>query len=270
MKILFVGDMYGKTGRLALHRYLPLIKEKYEIDLIIANGENTTNGKGLSLKHYSEIKNAGVDFITLGNHFLDNSEITTILRNKTDIIRPLNLSDIYDGDGSRVVEVNGVKVRITNIIGRVYINAKKFTIVNPFEVMDDLLDRCNEKIHIVDFHAEATGEKKSFAKYFDGKVSAVIGTHTHVQTSDNQIFEKGSAYISDVGYCGAYDSVLGVENKDAIAFSKDQNFSSHKTAVSDDIEFSAVYLDIDDISGKANFIKRIYITPNKEKIELLD
>ena len=270
MRVLFVGDMYGKSGRLALHRYLPLIKEKYKVDFIIANGENTTNGKGLNLKHYNEIKNAGVDFITLGNHFLDNDEISVILRNKMDIVRPLNLASFYEGDGSRVVVVNGIKVRITNVIGRVYINAKKYTITNPFEEIEDLLDRCEEKIHIIDFHGEATGEKKSFAKYFDGKVSVVIGTHTHVQTSDNQVFAKGTAYISDVGYCGAYDSVLGVENKDAIAFSKDQNFTSHKTAVSDDIEFSAVYLDIDETTGNTNFIKRIYLTPNKEDIILLD
>lgn len=270
MKILFVGDIYAKAGRNAMHKYLPLIKEKYEVDFTILNGENTTHGHGLNLKNYAEIKNAGVDFITLGNHFLDNDDISVVLRNKTDIIRPLNLNNFYEGDGSRVVEVNGVKIRITNIIGRVYMNAKKFSIADPFNSMIDLLDKANEKVHIVDIHAEATGEKKSFAKYFDGKLSAVIGTHTHVQTADNQVFEKGLAYISDVGYCGSYDSVLGVCNKDAIAFSKDQNFSSHKPGDGDELEFSAVYLDIDENDGRARFIKRIYITPDKQDIILLD
>lgn len=270
MKILFIGDMYGKSGRAALHRYLPLIKEKYEIDLIIANGENTTHGKGLNARNYCELKNVGIDFITLGNHYMDNSEVCGLLKNKNDIIRPLNLENIYDGDGSKVIEVKGEKLRITNIIGRVYVNIKGHKVTNPFDALDDVVDFCKEKIHIVDIHAEATGEKKSFAKYFDGRVSAIIGTHTHVQTADNQVFNKGTAYISDVGYCGAYDSVLGVKNGDAILFSKDQDFKAHTPAESDELEFSAVYMDIDSNTGKANYIKRIYITPTKEDIQLLD
>lgn len=270
MKILFIGDIYGRAGRLSLHRYLPLIKEKYEIDLVILNAENTTHGRGLSIKNYAELKNAGIDFMTLGNHAFDNSEVCTLLKNKTDIIRPLNLADVYDGDGSRVIEIKGIKVRISNIVGRVHVNMKGLNITNPFDALEDIVDFANEKIHIVDMHAEATGEKKSFAKYFDGRVSAVIGTHTHVQTADNQVFKKGLAYISDVGYCGAYDSVLGINNGNAILFSKDQDFKANKPEESDELEFSAVYLDIDEESGKANSIKRIYITPSKEKIELLD
>lgn len=270
MKILFIGDMFGKSGRLALHKYIPLIKDKYEIDLIIANGENTTHGRGLSAKNYAELKNVGIDFITLGNHFLDNNEICGLLRNKKDIIRPINLENVYDGDGSKVIEVNGIKIRITNVIGRVHVNMKGLKITNPFDAVDDVIDNCDEKIHIIDIHAEATGEKKSFAKYFDGKVSAIIGTHTHVQTADNQVFKNGCAYISDVGFCGAYDSVLGVNNGCAILFSKDQDFRSNKPEESDEVEFSAVYLDIDENTGKTNYIKRIYITPDKPNIELLD
>ena len=270
MKILFIGDIYGKAGRLSLHRYLPLIKEKYDVDFTILNAENTTHGRGLSIKNYSEIKNAGVDFITLGNHAFDNKEVSLLLKNKPDIIRPLNLKDVYDGDGSKVVEVRGIKVRISNIIGRVHVNMRGLEITNPFHTLEDIVDFAKEKIHIVDMHAEATGEKKSFAKYFDGRVSAVVGTHTHVQTADNQVFKKGLAYISDVGYCGAYDSVLGVNNGNAILFSKDQDYKANKPEESEELEFSAVYLDIDEESGKANSIKRIYITPDKENIELLD
>ena len=113
MRILFIGDMYGKSGRVALHRYLPLIKEKYDIDLVIANGENTTHGRGLNAKNYAELKNVGIEFITLGNHFLDNEEVCSLLKNKIDIIRPINLLNVYDGDGSKVVCVNGVNIRIT-------------------------------------------------------------------------------------------------------------------------------------------------------------
>ena len=270
MKILFIGDIYGKSGRHALERYLPLIKQKYDVDLTILNGENTTHGKGLNLRNYNDIKNAGVDVITLGNHFLDNEEISLVLKNQTDIVRPFNLINFNEGVGSLVVNVNGTYVRVTNVIGRVYVNAKKFTISNPFEAMDRLLAAHKEKVHIIDFHAEATGEKKSFAKYLDGRVTSVIGTHTHVQTADNQVFLNGTSYISDVGYCGAYNSVLGVNNKHAIAFSKDQDFSMNAPADSNELEFSAVYLDVNEESGKTNSIKRIYITPSKNKIELLD
>lgn len=269
MKVLFIGDIYGKSGRAALEKYLPLIKEKYEVDFTILNGENSAHGKGMNVKSYNAIKKAGVDIITLGNHFLDNEEISFILKREKDVIRPLNLLGFNEGLGTRVINVNGVDIRITNIIGRVYINAKKFVISNPFETLDRLVNESKEKIHIIDFHGEATGEKKSFAKYFNGRVSAVLGTHTHVQTADNQVFSSGTAYISDVGYCGAYDSVLGVSNKDAIAFSKDQVFSSHSPAESSELEFSAVYLDIGE-DGRTKSIKRIYITPDKQEIKLLD
>ena len=270
MKILFIGDIYGKAGRLALHKYLPLIKEKYEVDFVILNAENTTHGRGLNIKNYAEIKNAGVDFITLGNHAFDNNEVCTLLKNKSDIIRPLNLKDIYDGDGSKVVKIKGIDVRISNVVGRVHVNMKGLTTLNPFDTLEDIVDFSKEKIHIVDIHAEATGEKKSFAKYFDGRVSAVIGTHTHVQTADNQVFKNGLAYISDVGYCGAYDSVLGVNNGAAILFSKDQDFKSNTPEEKGELEFSAVYIDIDEETGKSNSIKRIYITPNKPEIELIN
>ena len=146
MKILFIGDIYGKSGRHALERYLPLIKQKYEVDLTILNGENTTHGKGLNLKNYHDIKNAGVDVITLGNHFLDNEEISLVLKNQTDIVRPFNLINFNEGVGSLVLNVNGYNVRITNVIGRVYVNAKKFTISNPFEAIDRLLVNGKEKI----------------------------------------------------------------------------------------------------------------------------
>ena len=270
MKILFIGDIYGKAGRVALHKYLPLIKEKYPVDLTILNAENTTHGRGLSIKNYAEIKNAGVDFITLGNHAFDNNEVCTLLKNKPDIIRPLNVKDVYDGDGSKVIKVNDIDIRITNVVGRVHVNMRGLTTLNPFDTVEDIVDFAKEKIHIIDMHAEATGEKKSFAKYFDGRVSAVVGTHTHVQTADNQVFKNGLAYISDVGYCGAHDSVLGVSNGAAILFSKDQDYKANVPEEKGELEFSAVYIDIDEESGKANSIKRIYITPDKPNIELMN
>ena len=269
MHILFIGDIYSESGRLALHSYLPKIKETLPVDLVIANGENVTHGRGLSQRHYAELVNAGVDFFTMGNHTFDNPEISNLLRNKPNVIRPLNLEDCFDGDGTKVIDVNGCKIRITNVICKVFTGIRDYEIENPFDSLDDLLDEASEDIHIVDLHGEANGEKKSFAKYFDGRVSAVVGTHTHVQTADNQVFNKGTAYISDVGYCGAYDSVLGVNVNDAISFCKEQDHRSHNPAISEDeLEFSAVYIDIDESTGKSKSIKRIYLTPENDKIEL--
>ena len=269
MKILFIGDLYGKSGRDAAFTYIKSIREKYNIDLVIANGENSAHGSGMVDKSYRDMKSSGIDIITLGNHFLDKEEILPLLRNKTDIVRPLNIAGLYPGYGSRVFEIKGYKVRVTNLLGRVNVKTRGVEMVkNPFTTMDELLDTSNEKIHIVDFHAEATGEKKSLARYLDGRVSAIIGTHTHVQTADNQVLNKGSAYISDVGYCGSYDSVLGIDNKDAISFSKDQNYKAHTPALSNEYEFSGVVIDVDEESGKSISIKRIYITPEHKEIEL--
>lgn len=259
MKIIFIGDIFSKSGRETVKKYLPSLKEKYDFDLVIANGENSTHGKGMNKKTYDELMALGIDVITMGNHFLKNNELLNFIDKVDNIARPLNLDGVIEGKGSIVVETKKGKVRVTNLIGRVFI--REFEALNPFTCMDDLIDECDEKIHIVDFHAEANGEKKSLAYYLDGRVSAVLGTHTHVQTADNRVLPKGSAYISDVGYCGAYESVLGIEVKDAISFSKDKCFKSHNPC-NDEGEFSAVILDIDESSGKCNSIERIFYTPN--------
>lgn len=258
MKILFFGDIFSKTGRELVKKHLSDLKEKYDIDLVIANGENSAHGKGMTKKIYDELMSYGVEAFTMGNHYLKNNDITKWIDSVNNIARPLNIDGIVEGKGSVVINTSKGDVRITNLIGRVFI--KEFDALNPFECMDDLLDECEEKVHIVDFHAEANGEKKSLAYYLDGRVSAVLGTHTHVQTADNRVLPRGSAYISDVGFCGAYESVLGIEVKDAIAFSKDYNFKNHNPA-EDDGELSAVVLDIDESTGKAISIDRVFITP---------
>ena len=208
MKILFLGDIFSKSGREVVKKHLHFLKERHSIDLVIANGENSAHGKGMTKKIYDELMEVGIDAFTMGNHFLKNKDIIKWLDSVNNIARPLNLDGIIEGKGSIVIETKKGKVRITNLIGRVYI--KEFDALNPFECLDDLLDDSDEFIHIVDFHAEATGEKKSLAYYFDGRVSAVLGTHTHVQTADNRILKNGTAYISDVGFCGSYESVLGI------------------------------------------------------------
>lgn len=258
MKILFIGDIYSKSGREVVKKYLPILKEEHSVDLVIANGENSAHGKGMTKKIYDELMEIGIDAFTMGNHFLKNKDITKWLDSVDNVARPANIDGIVEGIGSVVVNTPKGNVRITNLLGRVFI--KEFEALNPFECLEDILDDSEEKIHIVDFHAEANGEKKSLAYYMDGKVSAVLGTHTHVQTADNRILPNGTAYISDVGFCGGYESVLGIIPKDAIAFSKDYNFKNH-TPSEDEGELNAVVLDIDELTGKANSIERIYIKP---------
>lgn len=259
MKILFLGDIYSKSGREVVRKYLPSLKREYEIDLVVANGENSAHGKGMTKKIYDELMEIGIDAFTMGNHFLKNKDITRWLDSVDNIARPANIDGIVEGRGSIVLKTNKGNVRITNLIGRVFI--KEFDALNPFECLDDIIDDCDEIIHIVDFHAEANGEKKSLAYYMDGRVSAVIGTHTHVQTADNRVLKKGTAYISDVGFCGGYESVLGIIPDDAIAFSKDYNFKNH-TPDDGDGELNAVVIDVDEKSGLARKIERIYIVPD--------
>lgn len=257
MKILFIGDVVGRIGRRLLKERIPYYVDKYEIDFVIANGENASHGKGLTRNQYFELLDAGVDAITLGNHYMSKSEILRYINQVDRLVRPYNLLKEFPGEGSVVFEVNGVSIRVTNLLGSAFMNEE----VNaPYYSILNLLSDEEEPatIHIVDFHAEATGEKQSLAFALDGKVSAVLGTHTHVQTCDAHVLPKGTAFISDVGMTGYADGVLGstaetVVNK--IIYGQQSKFQ-----VPDEGRgvFSAVVLDIDDITGLANQIFPIY------------
>lgn len=219
VKILFLGDIVGRIGRNAVKEVLPKLKKKHKPDMVIANAENLAHGSGVSESVLTEMMEAGVDFFTSGNHVWSNkNEIEKIFsENKMPLIRPANYPESVLGDGYRVVEIGMQKVLIVNLIGRVFFR-ENFEC--PFRKMEKILaETKNENLSaiIVDFHAEATSEKNAFARYFDGKVSAVIGTHTHVQTSDEQILPQGAAYITDAGMAGLKYSSLGVDLKNVIA-----------------------------------------------------
>lgn len=213
--ILFFGDIVGPLGRKGVKKYLSVHKERDNIDFVIANGENTTHGHGLSYDHYKELLSYGVDCITSGNHFFNCQDGI----NKADImdksIRPMNLDKDVPSTGSRLFTIkDGIKIRVSNLLGRVFITQAQS---NPFYALEEELKKDEEKvIHIVDFHAEATAEKRCFAEYFSGKVTAVFGTHTHVQTNDLKILDKGTLFVSDVGMNGAYISSLGDNLDEAI------------------------------------------------------
>lgn len=256
MKILFIGDIVGKIGRRIVKEKLEYFVKKYNIDFVIANGENATHGKGLIYNHYLELINCGIDVITLGNHYDSKSEIRRYIDRVDRLIRPANLVKEFPGEGSAIYDIDGVQIRVTNILGSVFINEE---VNNPYYSMLEILDDEEQvNIDIIDFHGEATAEKMSFARAFDGKVSAVLGTHTHVQTNDARILPHGTAFISDVGMCGEYDSVLGFETESVVGkttYGEDVKFTLHDEGKG---LFSAVVIDIDEISGKAKEIFPIY------------
>lgn len=256
MRILFFGDIVGQAGRQAVKNSIDNLVKKYQIDFVIANGENATHGKGLIEKHYNELIDAGIDCITLGNHYLSKNNILSYIDDATCLIRPLNLIRDIGGVGSEVYEVNGVLVRVTNLLGTAFM---KEEVNNPYYALKTLVDEIEGEgsIHIVDFHAEATGEKMCMGYCFDGLVSAVVGTHTHVQTNDNKILENGTAFISDIGMCGAYDGVLGFEKNSVIQktiFGSNERFTLDPKAKS---MINAVVIDVGEDTLKAREIIKV-------------
>jgi metallophosphoesterase (TIGR00282 family) len=213
VRILFFGDVVGPLGRTGVKDYLSFHKEKDGIDFVIANGENATHGHGLSYDHYKQLLSYGVDVVTNGNHLFNCKDALEPKLNFSNAVRPYNLDVDCPGVGTKVFEFNNIKIRVTNLLGRVFISMAQS---NPFYDIDKIIAEDDSDIHIIDFHAEATAEKRCFAEYVDGRVSAVFGTHTHVQTNDLKTLNKGTLFISDVGMNGAYDSVLGFDKYGSI------------------------------------------------------
>jgi len=257
MRALFIGDIVGKVGRNTTKALLPAVVTRYKVDLIIANGENAAGGFGLTDKIASEILTFGVHVITTGNHVWDKKEFVTQISKEDKVLRPLNYPPGVPGFGSIIYPIkNGAKVAVINISGRVFMS----NIDCPFRTAEDEVEKISKitKMIIIDFHAEATSEKIAFGYFMDGKVSAVIGTHTHVQTADEKIFPGGTAYITDVGMTGPDDSIIGIEKEQII-----QRFLTNipirlEPAKGDGI-FSAVVFDIDEKTGKSTAIQRLQL-----------
>ncbi len=214
LRVLFFGDCVGTLGRKALARGLPLLKDRYQADFTFVNCENATHGRGCSHEHYLELLAAGADCLTSGNHFYGNRDVFREGLDFSKLVRPLNFGPKAPLAGSRVFRVGAKTVRVTNLIGRVEMTGAQS---NPFTDMDELIANSHEDFHLVDFHGEATGEKRCLAEYLDGRISLFVGTHTHVQTNDAKVLDKGTCFISDAGMCGADDSCLGMGKDNAIA-----------------------------------------------------
>lgn len=257
MKILFIGDIIGKSGRRAIKYLLPNIIDKNNIDIVIANGENAAGGFGITRVISHELFDSGIDIITTGNHVWNKKETEGFICEENKVLRPANYPDNVPGGGSIVYNsIIGEKVGVINISGRVFMEPLEC----PFRVVQEkisLIEKETKNI-IVDFHAEATSEKMAMGWFLDGKVSAVVGTHTHVQTSDERIFPKGTGYITDVGMTGSFDSVIGIKKDKAIKKFLTQIPQKFEVA-KNDIRFQGAVIDIDSENGKCVDIYRITV-----------
>ena len=251
MLILAVGDIIGRPGRQAVNELLPSLRQQYGLDLVIANGENVAGGLGLTSTTAKELLNAGVDVLTSGNHIWAQKEIIPYLDSEMPILRPLNYPPGVPGRG---YIVNG-QAAVVNLIGRTFMS----NFDCPFRAMDKLLAELNPKppVIIVDFHAEATSEKVAMGRYLDGRVSAVLGTHTHVGTIDAQLLPGGTAYVTDIGMTGPIDSIIGDDTEEVIR--RFMTIIPHRLSVGKGkTMFSAILVRIDDKSGRGISIERIY------------
>jgi 2',3'-cyclic-nucleotide 2'-phosphodiesterase len=258
--MLFIGDIVGQPGRNAVKALLPTLRSRHAIDFVVANGENSAGGSGITPKTAEEIFAAGVDVITSGDHLWDQKEVMGLLADEPRFLRPMNYPRDVPGRGSGVFEIKNPVTKFQGNIGVLNFQGRTFmqpAVDNPFLLAADEVKKMRErtKIIFVDFHAEATSEKIAFARMLDGQVSAVVGTHTHVQTADEQIFRGGTAYLSDAGFTGPHESVLGREIEPVIRrflTAMPQRFEVAR----DGVFLKGALIEVDESSGKALNIQR--------------
>ncbi len=261
--ILFVGDVIGKPGLEMVQTWLPGLEKKYKADMIILNAENAADGKGCTEKEGKMLFNLGASVLTGGNHTWDRPQSQEYLRNEPRYLRPQNYPKGTYGRGFHIAETEKGKVGVLNLQGRAFMAQ----IDCPFRTAEWVLNKIKNETNVVfiDFHGEATAEKLAFAKYFDGKISVFVGTHTHIQTADERILPGGTAYITDVGMTGPYESVIGMKTEAAINRFLYATPQKYQTAF-EDVHLSAVVAKVDAETGKAVSIERIFF-PEFEKGE---
>ena len=255
MKVLFIGDIVGQPGRRAAANLVPKLRERLGLDVVIANGENSAGGSGITAKTAEQIFSAGVDVITSGDHLWDQKEVVVLLQSEPRFLRPLNYPPGTAGRGSQIFQLHDLPtIAVLNVQGRVFMP----DLENPFLCAPAEVERLRAQtnIIIVDMHAEATSEKIALARLLDGRVSAFIGTHTHVQTADEQIFPGGTAFLSDAGFTGPHESVLGREIEPVIK--RFQTCAPQRfTVAKERVLLQGVVLEIDNATGRALTIQRV-------------
>ncbi|MFA5020536.1 MAG: TIGR00282 family metallophosphoesterase [Patescibacteria group bacterium] len=278
IKILFISDIVGKIGRNAVREYLPILKKKYEPDAIIANAENLAHGIGATQKTLDEMKDAGVDMFTSGNHIWEKGGSEAMLNDSANrLIRPANFPaklpgqgfitlslpfNLPEGGGEERWSVGEIKLKVVNLMGKVFYGwekDKKEILHEPFKTLDKIISADRQGLYLIDFHAEATSEKAALANYFDGRVAAVIGTHTHVQTADERILPGGTGLITDAGMVGYHDSIIGADKQQIyhLFMKTGQSSKKHDLPSTGLAVFNAVYLEIDEVTRKTIKIERI-------------
>lgn len=254
MNILFAGDIVGRPGRTAVENLYPSIKEKYKIDFFIANGENAAGGSGITPEIAKQLHSAGVDVLTTGDHIWKEKTIIEYIAGDPFLLKPANMSQDTPGAFYCIANVSNYKIGVICLIGRTFMQPADC----PFKTADYFINQIREKtpVIIVDFHAEATSEKQALARYLDGKVSAVIGTHTHVQTADETILPQKTAYITDTGMTGPFESIIGREIKPVLHRFTTQMPAFFKVA-NEDVRLTGVIISVNSSTGKAENIQRI-------------
>ena len=259
VKIIFIGDLIGRPGRDAFKEALPGLTERYAPDVVIANGENSAGGFGITPAIYEELLELGVDVVTSGNHIWDKREILGVIDEAERLIRPANYPKDTPGRGATIIETaKGVQVGVVNLSGTAFME----NLASPFAIGKELVEGLRKKtpVVLVDMHAETTSEKNAMAWHLDGLASVIVGTHTHVQTSDERILPGGTAYITDAGMTGPMDSVIGVK-KELVLKKFLTGMPVRFEVAEDDLEIQGVFVEVDAVSGKATSIERI-----KEKV----
>ncbi len=259
MRLLCIGDVCGEAGCEKVKSTLPSLKKEYRIDTVIINGENSASNNGVTPFSADFLFACGADVITGGNHSFRNSQVISYLDEKEFILRPHNLPEAPSGSGYCLLDKGRYSIAVINLSGTIYL--ERLNASNPFLAADELIERAKQdlaNIIIVDFHAEATSEKRALGFYLDGKVSAVFGTHTHIQTSDNKILPKGTGYITDIGMTGPENSVLGVKSEIIINRLKSSDMSKFEFA-DGECTLNGCIFEIDEKTGKAISTERIII-----------
>lgn len=255
MRILFLGDVVGRSGRTAVIEQLPRLRERYRLDFVVVNGENAAGGFGITESILLELLDAGADVVTLGNHAFDQRETLVFIERYERLLRPINFPPGTPGKGAGLFKARtGAEVLVLNVQGRVFMA----DLDDPFRAVERELEACGLKTRadaiLVDFHAEATSEKEAMGYFADGRATAVIGTHTHVPTADEQVLPKGTAYISDAGMCGDFDSILGMDKEEPLQRFLTKIPSSRFAPSLGEGTLCGVAIDVDDRTGLARAI----------------
>lgn len=257
LKILLIGDTFGDPGRKAVERFVGPMKRSGEVDFVVCNAENAAGGAGLTESVAKELFQMGCDVLTGGDHYFDKRrEIEEFAKHEPRIVRPANFPKGLPGNGSCVVECKGVKVGVTHVAGQVFM---RYNFLSPFLIVDEEIEKMKKAgaaVILVDMHAEATSEKVAISWYLDGRVAAVVGTHTHVQTADERVTAKGTACLTDLGMTGPYDSVIGAEKEPIIQKFLTQ-LNCKKEVAKNDVQLRGAIVTVDEHTGRAVKIERV-------------